>query len=58
MDAVEKQTIIQVGSDFWGVDWEKGLTEMDKDEFHNQPYWVEKKEKTFTVTCYERMKNE
>lgn len=51
-------TIIQVGSDFRGVDWEKGLTEMDKDEFYSQPYRVEKKEKTFAIDYYERIKNE
>lgn len=55
-DTVGKQTIIQIGNDFWGVDWEKGLAEMDKDKFHTQPYRVEKKEKTFTIDYYERTK--
>lgn len=48
----EITTVINVNGRFFRIDWRRGLTEMQDDEFWNQPVEVEKHEyeKTITVT--------
>lgn len=50
------QTIIQAGEDFWAIDWERGLTEIQENEFYDQPYRVIRKEKQITQVYYEQVK--
>ena len=45
-------TIFEVKGRLFALEWEQGLTEDCDDEFYNQPYEVEKKEKTVVVTEY------
>lgn len=46
-------TIISIDNDFWAIDWERGLTEYQDDEFDLQPYRVERKERMEKVIYYE-----
>lgn len=46
-------TIIQVEEDLWAIDWEQGLTEYQENEFWEQPYRVERKERVETIVYYE-----
>lgn len=39
----------------WCIDYEKGLTENQEDEYFQQPYRVEARTKTITKTVYERI---
>lgn len=54
----EVKTIIKIDSELYAIDWDRGLTALQENEYPNQPYRVVRKEKqitvTFTVTCYER----
>lgn len=45
-------SVIAIGDKFFGLCWEEGLTEMQENEFFDQPYEVEKRtyEKTIMVT--------
>lgn len=45
-------SIIVLNDRYFAVDWEQGLTELQENEFWNQPYEVEKKtfQKTIIVT--------
>ena len=45
-------TVFEVEGRLFALEWEQGLTEECEDEFYNQPYEVEKKEKTVTVVEY------
>lgn len=45
-------TVFEVGGRLFALEWQQGLTEDCDDEFYNQPYEVEKKEKTIVVTEY------
>lgn len=51
-------SIIQIGDDLWCIEWERGLTECQEDEFYTQPYRVNRVEKvvTQTVVTYERVR--
>lgn len=46
------RSIIKIGDRYFALDWEEGLTELQDNEFYNQPIEVEKIEyqKTITVT--------
>lgn len=46
------QTIINIDGELWEIDWQKGLTEYQENEFYNQPYRVVKREKQVIVTEY------
>ncbi|HAU84923.1 MAG TPA: hypothetical protein DCW90_05305 [Lachnospiraceae bacterium] len=46
-------TVIKTGNDFWAIDWDRGLTEHQENEFYNQPYRVERKERMEKVVYYE-----
>ena len=39
-------------------DWEEGLTELQENEFYDQPYFVEPKEETIVVTRWEKINND
>lgn len=54
----EVKTIIKIDSELYAIDWNRGLTELQENEYPNQPYSVVKKEKQITVTYYEREENE
>lgn len=41
-------TIIEIDGELWRIDWERGLTELQEDEFWDQPYRVKKIEKAVT----------
>lgn len=45
-------TIFEVKGGLFALEWQQGLTEDCDDEFYNQPYEVEKKEKTVKVVEY------
>lgn len=49
------QTIIDIDGELWEIDWYRGLTEHQENEFYTQPYRVEKKEKQITITEYVAM---
>lgn len=42
-------TVFLLGDKTFALDWEQGLTEMQENEFHYQPYEVKKITKTITV---------
>lgn len=44
------QTIVKLDDRYFAVDWERGLTEMQENEFYNQPYEVKKVDKMVKVT--------
>lgn len=46
------QTIIDIDGELWAIDWQRGLTEYQENEFYNQPYRVEKREKQIVITEY------
>lgn len=51
------QTIIEVDGVLYAVDWQRGLTECQENEFYDQPYKVKRVEKevTTTVVTYEEI---
>jgi hypothetical protein len=52
------ETICKLGDRYFSVIWEEGLTEMQDNEFYNQPIEVKKetKRKTITVTNWVAIK--
>ena len=46
------ETIIDIDGDLWAIDWQRGLTEYQENEFYNQPYKVVKKERQVIITEY------
>lgn len=46
------QTIINIDGELWAIDWQRGLTEYQENEFYYQPYRVEKREKQITIIEY------
>ena len=51
----DMKTIIQVGNDLWAIPWDCGLTECQENEFWEQPYRVERKERVVTRVYYEKI---
>ena len=51
----DMETIIQVGNDLWAIPWNRGLTECQENEFWEQPYRVERKERVVTQVYYEKI---
>lgn len=51
-------TVFEIEGRLFALEWEQGLTEECEDEFYNQPYEVEKKEKTVKVVEYVKKDNE
>lgn len=51
-------TVFEIEGRLFAIEWEQGLTEECDDEFYNQPYEVEKKEKTVTVRVVEYVKKD
>ena len=49
-------TIIDVDGQLYRIDWARGLTEYQDNEFESQPYKVEKVEKVVTKTTVEYVK--
>lgn len=48
----EMQTIIRIDGRLFAIDWRKGLTEMQENEYWDQPYEVKVVEKTIVVKEY------
>ena len=48
----EMQTIIKIDDRLFAIDWRKGLTEMQENEYWDQPYEVKVVEKTIVVKEY------
>lgn len=48
-------TVINLCGKNVAIDWQKGLTECQDNEFYDQPYFVEKKERTVVVTDWEKI---
>ena len=48
--SVYTQSIIKLRDKYFSIDWDQGLTEIQEDEFYNQPYEVKKVEKMIPVT--------
>ena len=48
--SITTQSIIELRDKCFAIDWEKGATEMQENEFYNQPYEVKKVEKMVPVT--------
>ena len=46
------QTIIDIDGDLWAIDWNRGLTEYQENEFYDQPYRVAKQERQVVITEY------
>lgn len=46
------QTVIDIDGELWAIDWSRGLTEYQENEFYDQPYRVVKREKQIIVTEY------
>ena len=51
------QTIIDIDGELWAIEWYRGLTEYQENEFYNQPYRVVKREKQIVVTEYVAMED-
>lgn len=49
----EIQTIIDADGQLYAIDWMRGLTECQENEFFEQPYRVECVEKMITIKNYE-----
>lgn len=52
------RTIIDLNGRYFAIEWDQGLTEMQSDEFYNQPYEVELKEYDKVVHVKEWAKKE
>lgn len=48
--SVYTQTIVKLRDKYFSIDWSQGLTEIQEDEFDDQPYEVKKVEKMIPVT--------
>ena len=48
-------TVINLCGKNVAIDWQKGLTECQENEFYDQPYFVEKKERVVTVFDWEKI---
>lgn len=46
------QTILDIDGELWAVEWERGLTEYQENEFYNQPYRVKMRERQITIKEY------
>lgn len=46
----EMQTIFKIGEQYYAIDWMSGLTEMQDNEYWDDPYKVERKEEVATTT--------
>lgn len=51
------QTIIDIDGELWAIDWERGLTECQDDEYYMQPYRVKAIDKQIIVKEYIRMED-
>lgn len=49
----EMSTVVKVGEYFIRIDWMSGLTEMQEDEFYEQPYFVKEHKYTKTIEVIE-----
>lgn len=49
------QTIFKIGEQYYAIDWMKGLTEMQDNEYWKDPYKVERKEEVVTTTVVSYM---
>lgn len=47
---VDTKSIVKLHDQYYAVNWQKGLTEMQPSMFYNQPYEVKKVEKMVPVT--------
>jgi len=52
----EVTSIVQLGERYFAVEWYQGLTEMQENDFFDQPYEVELKEYEKTITVKEWVK--
>lgn len=52
----EVTSIVKLGNRYFAVKWYQGLTEMQENEFFDQPYEVELKEYEKTITVKEWVK--
>lgn len=50
-------TILQIKDKLFAINWERGLTECQPNEFYNQPYEVERKTKMIKKTYYVTKQN-
>lgn len=46
----EMQTIFKIDEQYYAIDWMSGLTEMQENEYWDDPYKVERKEEIVTTT--------
>ena len=51
-------TIFEVGGQLYCINWEKGLTECQENEYWEQPYKVKREEKVVTTTVVSYVKVE
>ena len=49
----EMTTILKCGNEYWAVLWMEGLTEMQENDFWDQPYRVKPVKRKVVVTEYE-----
>lgn len=46
------QTIFNIDGELWAINWDRGLTEYQENEFYHQPYRVERRERQVVITEY------
>lgn len=46
----EMQTIFKIGEQYYAINWMSGLTEMQDNEYWDDPYKVKRKEEVVTTT--------
>lgn len=46
----DMSTIFDIGGQLYCINWQQGLTEMQENEYFNQPYKVRREEKEVTTT--------
>ena len=52
------KSIVELCGRYFAIDWDRGLTEMQENEFYNQPYEVKQVEKMVKVTEWVDVKGE
>ena len=49
------KTVFKYNGEYWAIDWYSGLTECQENEYLNDPYRVEPKERVVTVVDWVRV---
>lgn len=55
---IPASTVVSLKGKYFMIDWFKGKTELQENEYPNQPYEVEPKEKVITIKVWEKKEKE